>query len=102
MAIENETGWRLVSDGEFQEFLRRYPRPLTANPPLTQKARFRRFLDPGLGEWPTSEVASAHRSHGSTVNVVRGDALRLTVGQLTDTGAADLPRESLSDTQTAF
>lgn len=98
MAIENGTSWRLVSDREFQEFLRCYPRPLSASPPLTQRARFRRFLDPALGQWPTSEVASAHRSHGSTVNVVRADLFRLAVGQLADTGAASASGESLSNT----
>lgn len=75
MAIENGKGWRLVSNREFEEFLRRYPRPLTADPPLAKKSRFRRFLDPTLGPWPASQVATAHCAHRSTVNVVRVDVL---------------------------
>lgn len=75
MAVEHGTGWRLVSDRELADFLRRYPRPVTAEPPLTRKARFRRFLDPTLGSWPSSEVATAHQSHGSTVNTVRTDMI---------------------------
>jgi hypothetical protein len=71
MAIEYGTGWRLVSDGEFQEFLRRYPRPIIADPPLSQKARFRRFLDPSLGPWPISQIATVHRAHRSTIIVIR-------------------------------
>lgn len=75
MAIEYGIGWRLISDSEFAHFLRNYPRPLTAEPPLTRKARFRRFLDPTLGAWPNSEVATVHRSHGSTVNTIRADLI---------------------------
>jgi hypothetical protein len=75
MAIEYGTGWRLVSKGEFADFLCRYPRPLTTEPPLTQKALFRRFLDPSLGPWPSSEVATVHRSHRSTVNAIRTDLI---------------------------
>jgi len=71
MAIEYGTGWRLVSQREFAEFLRSYPRPLTIEPPLTRKAPFRCFLDPSLGPWPSSEDATVHYSHGSTVNVAR-------------------------------
>jgi len=75
MAIESGTGWRLVSDSEFQDFLRCYPRPLTANPPLSQKARFRRFLAPSLDPCPTSQVATVHRSHRSTVIVILADLM---------------------------
>ena len=75
MTIEYGTGWQLISETEFANFLRTYPRPLKAEPPLTRKARFRRFLDPSLGPWPSSEVATVHRSHGSTVNAVRVDML---------------------------
>ena len=75
MAIESGAGWKLVSNSEFAEFLRLYPRPLTADPSLGKKARFRRFLDPSLGPWPTSQVASVHLAHKSTVNVVRSDVI---------------------------
>jgi hypothetical protein len=75
MAIEYGTGWRLVSDSEFANFVRCYPRPLTVEPPITRKARFRRFLDSSLGPWPASEVATVHHSHGSIVNAVRSDMI---------------------------
>lgn len=78
MAIESGEGWRLVSNSEFEEFLRLYPRPLTVDPPLGKKARFRRFLDPSLGPWPESQVASVHLAHKSTVNVVRSDMIAST------------------------
>jgi hypothetical protein len=76
MAIEYGTGWRLVSDSEAAEFLRNYPRPLTVEPPLARKARFRRFLDPSLGSWPNSEVATVHHAHGSIVNALRTEAFQ--------------------------
>jgi hypothetical protein len=75
MAIECGKGWRLVSNREFEEFLRRYPRPLTADPPLSKKARFRRFLDPTLGPGPASQVATVHSVHRSTVNAVRVEVI---------------------------
>jgi len=77
MAIEVGTGWRLVSERELEDFLRSYPRPLTAEPPLARNARFRRFLDPSLGAWPVSEIATVRYSHGSTVNTVRTDVIPL-------------------------
>lgn len=78
MAIESGGGWKLVSNSEFEEFLPLYPRPLMADPPLGKKARFRRFLDPSLGSWPESQVASVHVAHKSTVNVVRSDMIAST------------------------
>lgn len=77
MAIESGKRWRVVSNREFEEFLRRYPRPLTADPPLSKKSRFRSFLDPTLGPWPESQVATVHCTHRSTVNVVRVDVMPL-------------------------
>lgn len=49
--------WRHVSAAEFEAFLRDYPRPLEAHPPLSHRARFREWLDATLGAWPDSSVA---------------------------------------------
>ena len=50
--------WRDVSAAEFDAFLRGYPRPLEAHPPLSHKgARFRAWLDATLGAWPANAVA---------------------------------------------
>ena len=50
--------WRDVSAAEFEAFLRDYPRPLEAHPPLSHKgARFREWLDATLGAWPDNAVA---------------------------------------------
>jgi len=43
---------REVTSLEFEAFLREYPRPLEAIPPLTQKARFREWLDAPPGASP--------------------------------------------------
>jgi hypothetical protein len=52
--------WRDVSLAEFEAFLRNYPRPLEARPPLSQhKVNFRAWLDASLGEWPDNAVAKA-------------------------------------------
>jgi hypothetical protein len=74
MTIEYGKGWQLVSNSEFEEFLRRYP-PLTADLPLSKKSRFRRFLDLTLGPWPESQVATVHCSHRSTANTIRVDLI---------------------------
>lgn len=71
MAIEYGTSWRVVSETEFEAFVRHYPRPLTIDPPLAQRVRFRRYLDPTLGAWPDSQVATIHQAHRSTVHVIR-------------------------------
>ena len=55
--FEQHEHWRDVSQLEFDAFLRRYPRPLEARPPLTSKARYREWLDPALGTWPNNAVA---------------------------------------------
>lgn len=75
MVTEYGKGWRLVSNSEFEEFLRRYPRPLTADPPLSKKTRFRRFRDLTLGPWLASQVATVHCAHRSTVNAIRVDVI---------------------------
>jgi len=38
-----------VSALEFEAFLRDYPRPLEARPPLNQKANYREWVDPSIG-----------------------------------------------------
>jgi hypothetical protein len=86
MAIEYGKSWRLVSNSEFEEFLRRYPRALMADPPLNKKSRFRRFLDPTLGPWPASQVATVHCAHRSTVNAVRVDVMPRDVDDSMRTG----------------
>ena len=73
MSFDYGTDWRLVSENDFKDFLRRYPRPLTIDPPLTRRARFRRYLDATLGAWPESQVATVHQAHRSTVYVIRTD-----------------------------
>jgi hypothetical protein len=64
--FEFRENWTDVSLLEFEKFLREYPRPLEARPPLTRKANFREWLDPTLGTWPDSAVAKSWR---------RGDCL---------------------------
>ena len=49
--------WRDVSSTEFEAFLRDYPRPLEARPPLHQKANYREWLDATFGSWPDNAVA---------------------------------------------
>ena len=51
--------WLNVSREEFEAFLREYPRPLEARPPVERKANYREWLDPALGAWPDSAVAKA-------------------------------------------
>ena len=59
VTLEN---WRDVSLAEFEAFLRNYPRPLEARPPLSQrKVNFRAWLDASLGEWPDNAVAKTWR-----------------------------------------
>jgi hypothetical protein len=78
MSFDYGTDWRLVSENDFKDFLRRYPRPLTIDPPLTQRARFRRYLDPTLGTWRESEVSTAHKAHRSFVHVIRSAVMSAT------------------------
>jgi len=47
--FEAREHWRDVSQSELEDFLRRYPRPLEARPPLTRKANYREWLDLALG-----------------------------------------------------
>jgi hypothetical protein len=55
--FEAREHWRDVSRLEFEAFLRRYPRPLEARPPLSRKARYREWVVPALGKWSGNAVA---------------------------------------------
>jgi len=55
--VEAREQWRDVSQLEFDAYLRDYPQPLEARPPLACKANFREWLDPTLGTWPKNAVA---------------------------------------------
>jgi hypothetical protein len=58
--------WCDVPVAEFEAFLRDYPRPLVARPPLPHKSNYREWLDPTLGNWPDNAVAKAWtRQRGS-------------------------------------
>jgi hypothetical protein len=57
--FEFRENWSDVSLGEFQTFLREYPRPLEARPPLSRKANYREWVDLSLGRWPENAVAKA-------------------------------------------
>lgn len=48
--------WRDVSLAELEAFLRAYPRPLEARPPLTRKAYYGERLDAAVSEAPSIEV----------------------------------------------
>jgi len=53
--------WSDVSLGEFEAFLREYPRALEARPPLSRKANYREWVDRTLGNWPDNAVAKSWR-----------------------------------------
>src|SRR5215469_7640026 len=53
--------WFDVSALEFEAFLRDYPRPLEARPPLSQKTNYREWLDPSIGAWPGNAVGKSWR-----------------------------------------
>jgi hypothetical protein len=58
-SFESREQWSDVSLGEFEVFLREYPRPLEARPPLTRRANYREWLDVTLGRWPDNAVAKS-------------------------------------------
>jgi len=62
--FESRENWADVSALELEQFLREYPRPLEARPPLTRKANYREWLDPTLGAWPDNAVAKSWRRGG--------------------------------------
>lgn len=74
--FEQREHWRDVSQLEFEAFLRHYPRPLEARPPLTRKANYREWLDPTLGRWPASAVAKVWTRGGCHGYQIRTDDIR--------------------------
>jgi hypothetical protein len=73
MRLKVEAPWRFVSFLEFEELLKRYPRALTAEPPLERKALFRKFIDPAFGSFPSNVVATWNRSRKAGSFQVRTD-----------------------------
>jgi hypothetical protein len=65
--------WRYVDQGEFERWLKTFPRPLEVEPPLTRKARFRRWSDVTLGGYPENVVAKQWKVHRSCQQQVRDD-----------------------------
>ena len=65
--------WADVSLPGYEAFLRRYPRPLEARPPLTRKANYREWVDPALGKWPGNAVAKCWTRGGCHGYQVRLD-----------------------------
>jgi hypothetical protein len=63
--------WCDVSAVEFAQFLRSYPRPLEARPPLPRKSNYREWLDPTLGDWPDNAVAKEWTRHQCTGYQIR-------------------------------
>src|SRR5215472_13148277 len=58
--------WFDVSLAEFEAFLRNYPRPLEARPPLNQKPDFREWLNLSMGTWPGSAVGKSWKRGGAS------------------------------------
>jgi hypothetical protein len=65
--------WRDVTIAELEAFLRAYPRPLEARPPLTRKANYREWVDPARGKWPENAVAKCWTRGGCRGYQVRLD-----------------------------
>jgi hypothetical protein len=59
--FEGRECWFDVSSAEFETFLRDYPRPLEARPPLSRATSYREWVDPTFGSWPQSAVAKSRR-----------------------------------------
>ena len=73
MRFKNGEPWRFVSAAEFEAFVRSYPRPLEAHPPLDRKANFRSYSDPTLGPWPGNIVATVNTGRRNALYGVRED-----------------------------
>jgi hypothetical protein len=73
MRLKMDAPWRLVSARDFERLLERYPRALSADPPLGRKALFRNFHDVSLGSFPTNVVATWNRSRRAGSFQVRTD-----------------------------
>ena len=65
--------WFDVSGAEFDAFLRDYPRPLEARPPLAQKANYREWVDPTIGAWPANAVGKSWKCGGCQGYEIRLD-----------------------------
>ena len=65
--------WFDVSGAEFDAFLRDYPRPLEARPPLGQKANYREWVDPTIGAWPANAVGKSWKRGGCLGYQIRLD-----------------------------
>jgi hypothetical protein len=52
-----EMKWRDATQMELDSFLRTYPNPLDAQPPIERKARYREWCDAMFGDWPDNVVA---------------------------------------------
>jgi hypothetical protein len=65
--------WFDVSALEFEAFLRDYPRPLEARPPLPQKANYREWVDPSIGAWPANAVGKSWKRGGCLGYQIRLD-----------------------------
>ena len=57
--FEAREHWSDVSLAEFEAFLRNYPRPLEARPPLRRKANYREWVDPSIGVWPGNAIGKS-------------------------------------------
>jgi hypothetical protein len=68
--------WRDVDSIEFERWLKAFPRPLEVDPPLSRKARFRRWSDPTLGGYPANVVAKQWRIRKNGGQQVRDDLRR--------------------------
>lgn len=80
MAIEYGEGWQLVSNRQFEEFVRQYPRPLSADPPFSKTSRFRSL--PRSDAWPVTGIrwragvnAVGHERHRFALQVCARSAM---------------------------
>ena len=81
MACDIPEPWRDVSSIELDRFVREYPRPLEARPPLSQrKVNYREWLDPTLAEWPANVVAKSRRWRVSAFGTTDAPAASLEGG----------------------
>jgi hypothetical protein len=61
--------WREVGYLEFDRYLREYPRPLVADPPLNRPAQIREWFDVALGSWPANAVARQYATQRGSYQV---------------------------------
>jgi hypothetical protein len=83
MTQHSSKAWVHVDYLAFDRYLREYPRPLVADPPLNKPARLREWFDVSLGAWPDNAVAKHLQVHGASY-MVRNF--------LAEDAAAQLPR----------